>query len=88
MRHSELVEDSLAACAVAVAVACYALVHVVIVDLGVEESFYSGFVAEFGIINFVSRLDELGHADAKDVGGGGGFLSHDGGVVMLVVGCW
>ena len=85
MRHSELVEYTLPACTVAVAVACDTLVHVVVVDLGVEERFYSSFVAELGVVDFVSRFDELGHAYAEDVGGGGGFLSHDRGLVVLVV---
>lgn len=37
--HAELVEYALAAGRVAIAVACYALVDIVIVDLGVEEGF-------------------------------------------------
>lgn len=41
-RHAELVEDALAACGVAVAVAGNALVDGVVVELGVEEGFDAG----------------------------------------------
>ena len=41
-RHAELVEDALAACGVAVAVAGDAEVDVIVVEVGVEESFDAG----------------------------------------------
>jgi hypothetical protein len=65
--HAELVEYSLAAGGVAVAVAGYALVDVVVVDLGIEHGFDAGFEAELGVVDFSSGLDELGHAHAEDV---------------------
>ena len=67
LRHAKLIEDSLAACAVAVAVACDALVDVVVVDLGIEHSLDTSFKPELGVVDLSSRLDELGHAYAKDV---------------------
>jgi hypothetical protein len=76
-RHAELVEDALAACRVAVAVACYALVDVVVVDVGVEHGFDAGFEAEFGVVDFAARFYELGHAYAEDVDGL--FLANHGG---------
>ena len=51
--HSKLVENTLAAGGVAVAVACYALVDLVIVYLGVEEGFDTGLCNELR----VSRVD-------------------------------
>ena len=41
-RHAELVEDALAACGVAIAVAGDAQVDVVIVEVGIEEGFDAG----------------------------------------------
>lgn len=46
-----MVEDSLPAGAVAIAVAGDALFDVIVVDLGVEEGFYAGFEAEFGVVD-------------------------------------
>ncbi len=51
MCHAKLVEDALAAGRVAIAVACDTLVDVVIVDLGIEESFDPGFEAEFVVVD-------------------------------------
>lgn len=51
LRHAELVKDSLATGGVAVAVAGDALVDIVVVDLGIEESFDAGFEAEFGVVD-------------------------------------
>ena len=53
LRHAELIEDTLPTCRVAVAVAGDALVHIVVIDLGIEEGFDAGFEAEFGIIDYV-----------------------------------
>jgi len=65
--HAELVEDALAAGAVAVAVAGHALVDVVVVDLRVEERLDTGLEAELSVVDLAAGLDELGHADAEDV---------------------
>ena len=67
--HAELVEDALAAGAVAVAVAGNALVDVVVVDLGVEQGLDAGLKAELRVVDLAAGLDELGHAHAGDVGG-------------------
>lgn len=40
--HAKLVENALAACGVAIAVASYTLVDVVVVDMRVEEGFDAG----------------------------------------------
>lgn len=68
-RHAELVEDALAAGAVAVAVAGDALVDVVVVDLRVEHGLDASFEAQFRIVDLSAGLDELGHAHAEDVDG-------------------
>jgi hypothetical protein len=58
-RHAELVEDALAARAVAVAVACHALVHVVVVDVCVQQRFDACFEAQLRVVDFAAGLDEL-----------------------------
>lgn len=50
-----MVEDALAAGTVAVAVACYPSLDVIIVDLGVEKSLNTCFKAELGIIDCVDN---------------------------------
>jgi len=65
--HAELVEYSLAAGGVAVAVAGNALVHVVVVDLCIQHGFDAGFEAELCVVDFPARFDEFGHAYAEDV---------------------
>ena len=82
-REAELVEYALPAGGIAVAVACDALFDVVVVDLRIEERFDTGFVAELGVVDFSAWFDELGHSDAEDVDGGGGFL----GCHVEVLGC-
>lgn len=67
--HAELVEDALAAGAVAVAVAGNALLDVVVADLGVKHGLDSGLEAELGVVDIAAGLDELGHAHAQDVDG-------------------
>ena len=62
--HAELVEDSLAAGGVAVAVAGDALVDVVVVDLCIKHGFDASFETELGVVDFASGLDEFGHAYA------------------------
>lgn len=69
LRHSELIEHSLAACGIAVAVAGNALFDVVVVYLGIEHGFHASFESEFGIIYFSTGFDEFGHAYAEDVDG-------------------
>lgn len=51
--HAELVEDALAAGRVAIAVACHALVDVVIVDLGVYEGFDASFKAQLVVVDWI-----------------------------------
>ncbi|KAK1841186.1 hypothetical protein CCHR01_16172 [Colletotrichum chrysophilum] len=65
--HAELVEDALAAGAVAIAVAGDALVDVVVVDLGVEHGLDAGLEAQLRVVDLAAGLDELCHADAEDV---------------------
>lgn len=57
-RHAELVEDALAACGVAVAVAGNALVDGVVVDLGVEEGFDAGLAMEESVLAGQERYEE------------------------------
>lgn len=67
--HAELIEDALAAGAVAVAVARDALVYIIVVDLRVEEGLDACFEAQFCVVDFAAGFDELGHAYAQDVDG-------------------
>lgn len=76
--HAELVENTLAACAVAVAVTRHALIHIIVVDLRIKHGLDAGFEPQFGVIDFASRFDELGQSDTKDVGGRVWLLPHDG----------
>lgn len=62
--HAELVEDALAGCGVAVAVAGDACLNVVVVDLCIEHGFGAGFKAEFWVLSATAWFDELGHAYA------------------------
>ena len=43
--HAELVENTLTAGTVAIAVACNGLLDIIVVDLGIQESFDTGFEA-------------------------------------------
>ena len=78
LRHAELVEYSLAAGTVAVAVTGNALVNVIIVDLGVEERLDAGFEAEFGVVDLAAGFDEFGHTHAENVGRRGWRFAHNG----------
>ena len=49
--HAELIEDALAIGGITVAVAGDALVNIVIVDLGIKESFDVGFEAKFSVLD-------------------------------------
>ena len=59
-RHAELVEDALAARAVAIAVACHALVYIIVVDVCVKQRFDACFEAQLRVVDFAAGLDELG----------------------------
>jgi hypothetical protein len=65
--HAELVEHALTAGGITVAVACYALLDIVVVDLCVQQGLNTGFETKFGVVYFSTGLDELGHANAEDV---------------------
>jgi hypothetical protein len=67
LRHAKLIKDSLAARRVSIAVAGNALFHVVVVDLGVQHGFDTGFETEFRVVDFSTGFDEFGHAYAEDV---------------------
>ena len=63
-RHAKLVEDTLTAGTIAIAVACNSLVNVVIVDVCVHQGLDTSFVSELCVVDFATRLEELGHANA------------------------
>jgi hypothetical protein len=65
--HAELIKDSLAAGGIAVTIASNALVDIIVIDLGIEHSLHTSFEPQLSVINLASRLDEFGHAYAKDV---------------------
>jgi hypothetical protein len=67
--HTELVEDALTACRIAIAVACDTLVYIVVVDVRVKHSLDTGLEAELRVVDLAARLDELRHAYAEDVDG-------------------
>jgi len=67
--HAELVEDSLSASRIAIAVTCNALVDVVVVDVRVKHGLDTRLKAQLWVVNLATRLDELGHAHAEDVDG-------------------
>jgi hypothetical protein len=78
--HAELIEYSLAAGGIAVAVASYTLVYVVVVDLRIQHGLDARLKTELGVINFSARFDELGHAYAEDVAWLVALDDHGGGV--------
>jgi hypothetical protein len=81
--HAKLVEDSLTASGIAVAVACDTLVDIVVVDLGVEHGLDTSFETELSVVDLASGLDELGHAHAEDVAWLIALDNHCGGCVAL-----
>lgn len=67
LRHAKLIEHPLATGGVAVAVACNALVHIVVINVGVQHGLDAGFEAQLCVVHLAAGFDELGHAHAKDV---------------------
>lgn len=65
--HTELVEYPLATCGVAIAIASYTSLHIVIGDMCIEKSLCSRLEAEFGICSELSWFDELCEANAEHV---------------------
>ena len=65
--HAELVEHTLAAGGVAIAVASDTLVNIVVVDLGIEHSLDTSLETELSVVDLAAGLDELGHAHAEHV---------------------
>jgi hypothetical protein len=57
--HAELVENALSTRRVAITVACYALVDVVVVDVCIEHSLHASLEAELRVIDLATRLDKL-----------------------------
>lgn len=57
--HTELVKYTLSACRVAVAIACNALVNIVVVDVGIEHGLDTGFEAKLRVVYLSTGLDEL-----------------------------
>lgn len=87
--HSKLVENSLSASRIAITIACYSLIDIVVIDLCIQHSLYTGFKPELCIVDLATRLNELGHANAKDVRWLVLFDNHDGGFVNeLKGGIW
>lgn len=84
-RHAELIEDALAARAVAVAVACDAHLDIVVRDVRVKEGFDAGLVAELGVFDFTAGFGEFRHTDAEDVGWRRGVFGWHGVCVVCTV---
>lgn len=78
--HAELIEYSLAAGGIAVAVASYALVYIIVVDLRIQHGLDARLKTELGVIDFSARFNELGHAYAEDVAWLVALDDHGGGV--------
>jgi len=81
--HAELVEDSLTAGRIAVAVACDALVDIVVVDLSIQHGLDTSFETELSVVDLASGLNKLGHAHAEDVAWLIALDNHCGGCVAL-----
>lgn len=80
--HAELVKDSLSAGGISVAVTCYSLVNIVVVDLGIKHSLDTCLKTKLRVVDFSPGLNELGHAYAKDVAWLAAFDNHCGGWVV------
>jgi hypothetical protein len=65
--HAKLVEDTLPAGRVSVAVACDTLIHVVVVDVSVQHRLHTGFETKFCVVDFAAWFDKLGHTDAEHI---------------------
>ncbi len=57
--HSELVEDALAACGVPIAVARYAVLNFIIIDLGIKQGLDASFEAEFSVVDWLADVRVL-----------------------------
>ena len=64
---TKAIENTLAACAVAIYIASNALLDLIIVDSRIQKSFDTGLEAQIGIVDESSRLDEFGKTHADDV---------------------
>lgn len=78
--HAELIEYSLATGGIAVAVAGYTLVYIVVVDLRIQHGLDASLKTKLGVIDFSARFNELGHAYAEDVAWLVALDDHGGGV--------
>ena len=74
--HAKLIEDSLTASAVTIAVASDSLIDIVVIDLRIEEGFDTGLETELGVVDLATRFDELGQAYSKHVGWCGCLFAH------------
>jgi hypothetical protein len=74
--HAKLIENPLPTCGIPIAVASYSCLHVVIVDLCIQHSFYSCFVPHFGVSTLLARLDEFGEPNTEHVSGNIVFGGH------------
>ena len=76
--HAELIENSLTASAVAIAVTSDSLIDIVVIDMGIEEGFDTGFETELSVVNLATGLDKLGQTYSKHVGWCGWLFTHVG----------
>lgn len=65
--HAKLVEDSLTAGTIAVAIACHPHVHVIVVDMSIQHGLDASLVPKFGVIDFASRLEEFGQPNPQHI---------------------
>src|ERR1700722_1376295 len=65
--QAELVEDSLAAGGVAIAIAGHTLIDFIVRDMSIKHGFDAGFKSEFSVVDLSAGFDELRHAHAEDV---------------------
>lgn len=63
----ELVEDLLATCRIAIAIASNTLIDVVVIDASIQHGFDSSFETELWVVNQVTRLYELGQSNPHHV---------------------
>ena len=80
-----MVEDTLAARGIAVAIAGDTLVDFVVRNMGIQHSFDAGFEAELSVVDLSAGLDEPGHAHAENIGWSG-VADHDGDCLCVIDG--